>query len=329
MPLVSIIIPIFNVRSYLCQCLDSVQSQDYSDWECLLIDDGSDDGCADICDEYGTNDFRFRVFHRTHAGVSSSRNIGIEHARGAFLCFIDADDWVGNKYLSDHLLHARASDWTLSGQIREFHDGHITLLVPNSTELYSVSSENTNAFLSLESSFLLFAPHEKLYRTDIIKKYHLRFREDCSYGEDLIFNYQYLMHVKVISTIASAMYHYRIHSDSLSLAFRANQFEEDYAQWLVLKDFHEKRVLWNNDVEAFLAKRLWGIVYDGLFLYPKLIDKTGYLSRILSIPEISLLKKREDVFSCAQWIKKSITHRWATVFYLFFKMNSSGAQYTG
>lgn len=326
MPFVSIIIPIFNVRPYLCQCLDSVQNQDYNDWECLLIDDGSNDGCADICDEYGAKDSRFRVFHRTHAGVSTSRNFGIEHAKGACLCFIDADDWVDNKYLSDHLLHAKASDWTLSGQIREFHDGHKTLLVPDSTELFHVSSESTNAFLSIESRFLLFAPHEKLYRTDIIRKHHLRFREDCSYGEDLLFNYQYLEHVKVISTIASAMYHYRIHDNSLSLTFRANQFEEDYAQWLVLKEFHKKKNLWNNDVEAFLAKRLWGIVYDGLFLYPKLNNKRGYLSRILSIPEISLLKKREDVFPCAQWIKYSIIHRLSTVFYLFFRIKSTRAQ---
>ena len=324
MPLVSIIIPVFNVRPFLCQCLDSVQNQDFKEWECLLIDDGANDGSSEICDKYGANDARFRIFHRTNAGVSATRNFGIDHSKGAFLCFIDADDWVDINYLSVHLLHANSSDLTLSGQIREFHDGHKTLLTPDSTELFTVSTESINAILSLESKLLLFAPHEKLYRADIIKKHHLRFQEGCSYGEDLLFNYQYLKHVEIISTIASAMYHYRIHSNSLSMAFRTDQFDEDYAQWLVLKDFHMSSNLWNSEVEAYLAKRLWGIVYDGLFLYPRLEDKKGYLSHILSIPEIDLIKKRDDVYSCSQWIKNAITHRRTAVFYLFFKMSGIG-----
>ena len=108
------------------------------------------------------------------------------------------------------------------------------------------------------------------------------------------------------------------------MAFRTDQFDEDYAQWLVLKDFHMSSNLWNSEVEAYLAKRLWGIVYDGLFLYPRLEDKKGYLSHILSIPEIDLIKKRDDVYSCSQWIKNAITHRRTAVFYLFFKMSGIG-----
>lgn len=323
MPLVSVIIPVFNAGPFLRQCLDSVLAQDFIQWECLLIDDGSDDGSATICDEYGANDSRFRVFHRVNAGVSSARNFGIDHAFGNFFCFIDADDWVDAIFLSGHLLHADLSDWTLSGQIREYHDRHKSILIPGSTELFAVSPENTDYFLSIESRLLLFAPHEKLYRADIIKEHNLRFRKNCSYGEDLLFNYQYLEHVKVIRTIATAMYHYRVHDNSLSRAFRANQFEEDYAQWLVLKDFHLKRNLWNHDVEGFLAKRLWGIVYDGVFLYPEREEKKGYLSRVLSIPEIALLKQRDDVFSCSKWIKLAIVHRLSPVFYLFFLFKAS------
>ena len=139
-----------------------------------------------------------------------------------------------------------------------------------------------------------------------------------------MFNFLYLGHVTAISTVAVAEYHYRVHDGTLSFVFRPNQFEEDYSQWRILRVFHEQHDLWNDEVEVYLAQRLWGIVYDGLFLYPKLNAKRGYLSHILSIPEISLLKKREDVFSCARWIKYSITHRLAAVFYLFFKRNGKG-----
>lgn len=322
----SIIIPVHNAGSFLIQCLTSVQEQSLDDWECLIIDDGSTDKCAAICVDWCKKDSRFKYFHQSNNGVSAARNVGLRECLGNYICFIDADDWVDRSYLERFHPLITESDLIVSGQKREYEDGNSSLFIPDKNTSFFVSSDNTSLFLSLEQRSLLFAPHEKLYRADIIKKNNLRFREDCSYGEDLLFNYQYLEHVKVISTIASAMYHYRIHDNSLSLTFRANQFEEDYAQWLVLKEFHEKKNLWNNDVEAFLAKRLWGIVYDGLFLYPKLNNKRGYLSRILSIPEISLLKKREDVFSCAQWIKYSIIHRLSTVFYLFFRINSTRAQ---
>ena len=321
--MISIIIPVHNAESFLIQCLTSVQEQSFDDWECLIIDDGSTDNSAAICVNWSKNDSRFKYFRQSNKGVSAARNVGLCKCRGTFICFIDADDWVDRSYLESLCPSIMESDLIVSGQRRDYQDGNCVLFVPDNTTSFSVSPDNTSLFLSLERQFLLFAPHEKLYRTDIIKEYNIRFPENCTYGEDLFFNYQYLEHSKVISTVASALYHYRIHSDSLSLAYRANQFEEDYAQWRVVKDFHKNRNLLNSDVEAYLAKRLWGIVFDGLFLYPTLNDKRGYLSRILSIPEISLLKKREDVFSCAQWIKYSIVHRLSTVFYLFFRINSS------
>lgn len=315
----SIIIPVHNADFFLSQCLASVHDQSIDNWECLIIDDGSTDKSAAICADWCRKDSRFKYYRQPNMGVSAARNVGLRECAGEYLCFIDADDWVEPSYLEGLIPAVTDSDWIISGHIREYPDGKKVVWVPDKTASFSVSSENTDCFLSLERNFLLFAPHEKLYRADIIKEHGLRFQEDCSYGEDLLFNYQYLEHVKVISAVASALYHYRIHSDSLSRTFRDNQFEEDYSQWLVLKDFHKKRNIWNKNVEGYLAERLWGIVYDGLFIYPKINDKRGYLSRVLSIPEISLLRKRSDVFSCAHWIKFSISHRLTVVFYLFFK----------
>ena len=324
----SIIIPVHNAESFLIQCLKSVHEQSLDNWECLIIDDGSSDDSAAICADWCKIDSRFKYFHQSNKGVSAARNVGLCECNGDYICFIDADDWVDRCYLESLESSIKESDLVVSGQKREYQDGNYVLFAPDKTTTFSVSSDNTSLFLSLERQFLLFAPHEKLYRADIINNHNLRFREDCSYGEDLLFNYQYLEHIKVISTIDLSLYHYRIHSDTLSLSFRENQFKEDYAQWLILMDFHKKRKLWDGEAEAFLAKRLWGIVYDGLFLYPKLGDKRGYLSRVLSIPEISLLRKRDDVFSCSQWIKYSITHRLSAVFYLFFNMNRKDTLYS-
>ena len=94
MPILSIIIPVYNVEKYFRRCLDSVMSQSFRDYELLLVDDGSSDSSGAICDEYAVRDERIRVFHKTNGGVSSARNVGLEHAKGEWIYFVDADDEV-------------------------------------------------------------------------------------------------------------------------------------------------------------------------------------------------------------------------------------------
>ena len=97
--LISIIVPVYNVENYLRQCLDSIMGQTYQNFECLLINDGSPDHSADICREYVSKDSRFKYFEKKNGGVSSARNLGIEHSKGEYITFIDSDDWVDSDYL--------------------------------------------------------------------------------------------------------------------------------------------------------------------------------------------------------------------------------------
>ena len=97
--LISIIVPIFNTEKYLHQCLNSISNQSYENFECLLINDGSTDASASICREYVAKDARFRYFEKENGGVSSARNLGIERSGGAYITFIDSDDWVEFDYL--------------------------------------------------------------------------------------------------------------------------------------------------------------------------------------------------------------------------------------
>ena len=109
--LISIIVPIYNVENYLRQCLDSIMNQTYQNFECLLINDGSPDNSADICREYVSKDSRFRYFEKENGGVSSARNLGIEHSKGEYITFIDSDDWVESDYveiLYDELIKENA-----------------------------------------------------------------------------------------------------------------------------------------------------------------------------------------------------------------------------
>ena len=105
MKLVSIIIPVYNAEQYIRKCIDSVLSQTYSLVEIILIEDGSTDGSAAICDEYGRKDARVKIIHKLNEGVSVARNVGIEHATGDYVTFLDADDLMQKNCIAN-LIHA-------------------------------------------------------------------------------------------------------------------------------------------------------------------------------------------------------------------------------
>ena len=96
----SIIVPIFNARKYIEECLQSIKNQSFQDFEVILIDDGSNDGSSDICDQFAILDKRFRSIHKRNEGVAKARNLGILSSVGKFLCFIDADDFLDSDYLN-------------------------------------------------------------------------------------------------------------------------------------------------------------------------------------------------------------------------------------
>ena len=93
MPVVSVIVPVYNVEPYLAQCINSILSQSFEDFEVLLVDDGSKDKSGGICDEYAARDSRIRVFHKENGGLSSARNFGLNRANGKYVMFIDSDDF--------------------------------------------------------------------------------------------------------------------------------------------------------------------------------------------------------------------------------------------
>lgn len=98
-PLVSIIVPIYNVESYLRRCLDSIVNQTYTNLEIILVDDGSPDNCPQICDEYAAKDNRIVVIHRENGGLSDARNVGLDICKGEYISFVDSDDWVNERYI--------------------------------------------------------------------------------------------------------------------------------------------------------------------------------------------------------------------------------------
>ncbi len=315
----SIIIPIYNTEKHLNNCLASISNQSFADFECILIDDGSTDNSPIICDEWAVKDNRFLVIHKQNEGVSAARNDGLNIAKGDYILFVDSDDWLEHDYIAEMARHSEYAELTVSGQIRDYSNGKQEVFKPHHTTSFQLCSENTAIFTQLCKDWLLYAPHEKLYRRDIIEKNGIRFIKGRNYGEDLTFNFEYLDYVSTISLVDKALYHYRIEEGSLSTRFRPNQFDEDYKQWKILASYFQRKNMWNEESKPYLYRRLWGIVYDGIFLYSKLEkSSSSYFKEILSIPEINELREYQSLFPCSSWIKWAISNRYSWLFKLYF-----------
>ena len=212
-PLVSIVVPIYNIEDYLTICLDSIIKQTYKNIEILLIDDGSTDSSGNISDDYQKNDKRIIVKHNTNHGVSYSRNYGINLSKGSYLLFIDPDDYIDLDYV----------ETLLKSFITENYDlvvCNIYNIFPNSIEINSIN-ENLLSQNYYDDFYLLnglrVSVFNKLFKSEIIKTFNIRFLENLSYAEDSLFNYEYAKYVRKYKYINRAMYYYcHIRNNSLS-----------------------------------------------------------------------------------------------------------------
>ena len=116
-PLFSIIVPVYKTEAFLRQCVDSILNQTYSDFQVVLVDDGSPDGCGAMCDGYAREDARIKVIHKKNGGLSDARNAGIDIARGEYIGFVDSDDWIEPDYLMSMVLASekQPADFYLCG----------------------------------------------------------------------------------------------------------------------------------------------------------------------------------------------------------------------
>ena len=189
---ISIIVPIYNSSSYLHGCIDSILSQSYTNFELLLIDDGSTDESGIICDEYVEKDARVRVFHKENGGVSSARNLGLEEAQGEYVCFADSDDTLPQDALK-----------ILSSGINTNSKSAVagyTLINEDSSILYSINSKDSG-YLQRDAMLMQFfapSPYQyqgylvnKLFHRYIIDKHHIRFEPSIKFNEDRLFCVRY------------------------------------------------------------------------------------------------------------------------------------------
>lgn len=198
-PKISVIVPVYKAEKYLHRCVDSILAQTFTNFELLLINDGSPDNSGAICDEYAIKDKRVHVFHKENGGVSSARNLGLDNAKGEWIAFVDADDWVEENYLEDLSINID-TDFIIGG----FKTANNS--VKREENVYT--GKQLIDFLNTHELEKLRVPWGNLLNRDIIEKNKIRFDKKVRYGEDTIFNLQYICHCNSIRTTAKCGYYY-------------------------------------------------------------------------------------------------------------------------
>ena len=223
--MVSIIVPAYNCIESLECCVGSIRQQTYTNFELMLVDDGSTDGSGELCDKLAAEDTRIRVIHKPNGGVSSARNAGIDAATGGYITFCDSDDYLEPDYL-EALIQAAESNpdcghiWCCFQTVTGYQKENAA---PNYTSAKSLLCYTLQDYMSLHEMWLDAEPWNKLYRTDIVQTAKVRFPEDLSLGEDWLFNLAYIdasANEKIV-VVTKPLYNYmRGNDESLDSKYR-------------------------------------------------------------------------------------------------------------
>ncbi|MCD8056058.1 MAG: glycosyltransferase [Clostridiales bacterium] len=208
-PLVSIIVPAYNSEKYIGRCIDSILGQEYKNIELIAIDDGSADKTGQILDEYAASDGRVRVFHRENAGVSASRNLGLDMARGKYIEFSDSDDWLTSD--ATKLLVRAAEDKASDMIIADFYRVMGTRLSVKGDiddERLMDRVEFASFMVENPADYYYGVLWNKLYRRDIIERHKIRMDVMTNWCEDFLFNLEYIRFAETFYSLKSPVYYY-------------------------------------------------------------------------------------------------------------------------
>ena len=269
--LVSIIVPIFNVEKYLSECIDSILSQTYENIEIILIDDGSTDKSAEICDKYALKDKRVRVIHKINGGVSAARNDALQQANGQLIMFVDSDDWINSETCETAVstMQESGADVVMWTYISENNGNQSPKIIFGSDTIF----EGTNVKEKLHRRLFGLTGEElanpeladslcpvwgKLYKKELILDNNISFVDLSEIGtyEDGLFNIEVFSQVEKAVYLNKCFYHYRKeNSSSVTSGYRKDLFEK----WQHLFDLMQEYIAENNlpsDYQAALNNRI-------------------------------------------------------------------------
>lgn len=241
--LISIIIPCYNVDSFVLKNYDSIFCQRYENWEAIFIDDGSTDRTLEILHAIQLKDSRVRVISQENKGVGSARNLGLSHSKGEYILFVDPDDWIEQGLLAEIVPLAKNnnSDVIVFGYNEiSTYSNYRDMRRPKANHLFYNESQIINSFFLLEEQSLFNQIWNKLYKRELILKCNIKF-SDISIGEDTIFNMEVFKNARVIETVPVAYYNYLKNREGSALS--SEKLEDNYV--FFKKYIEHKKLLFN------------------------------------------------------------------------------------
>lgn len=236
MDLISIIVPIYNVQSYLTTCLESIVNQSYTKLQIILVDDGSPDACPSICDEWGKKDTRISVIHKENGGLSDARNCGLKYINGEYVCFVDSDDILDRDFvLQLHDAMEKHGATIAACDVKDFYDND-KLTAEGQCGNHEVYTAEEGLRQIINGEGIRAIACNKMYKSELLNG------ESFVYGkhhEDEFFTYRIVDKAKKIVYLNSALYYYRQRTGSITASFslkRIDALEAGLERLELLKD---------------------------------------------------------------------------------------------
>lgn len=280
---ISVIVPVYNSERYLKRCLDSILQQTYSNFEILLIDDGSNDSSGIICNTYATMDQRVRVIHRINSGVAVTRNVGIKEAKGDYIAFIDSDDYIEKNMLE--ILGGEAEKYNSDIVMCEYFIDRFGEVIPVHMKYNNVYDGNERIKKELLYQYYtdyhvgLYSLWNKLIKKSLYLDNNILFDTTLKRGEDAWFIFQCLKCCQRVEFLSRAFYYYCQNENSVMHEI----YDDQYDKWVDMR----KRLLVEN--ETFRFKINYALFYKEFLykvaVYCRMLAKTKQkekLKRILS-----------------------------------------------
>lgn len=219
MDTISIVVPIYNVRPYLEECLDSICKQSYENWEAILVDDGSFDGSERICEEYALKDRRFKVLHQVNTGSANAKNLGLDHATGEYITFLDSDDFVESIWLEELISAAQKTKADIVECLfsKDYMDDTVEVKYERNSRREYTAEEYLAEYLFDWSSSLFC---NKLFARKTLEA--VRFRRERRCIDDEFFTYKAISGARKVIRLELPLYHYRQRASS-AVASKKNQ----------------------------------------------------------------------------------------------------------
>lgn len=224
LPRISVIVPVYKAEQSLKQCVDSILAQTFTDFELILVDDGSPDNCPAICDQYKRTDSRVKVIHQENGGVSVARNTGIHHARGDCIVFVDSDDYIDSFYL-DKLYkgYESGADIAICGYYTVCHNGPDLTYIDQTLPSEHIGKIK-DVFKNILENDLLYSPCNKMFKTTVLRDKNILFDKNMALGEDLCFNIAYLYYCEKCFLCNVPLYYYVKANSTLSKSISLDYF---------------------------------------------------------------------------------------------------------